>query len=881
MNGMRLASISKRLTLSFILAALVPLLATGWGILQYLSASEQEETFNRIQVLAESLASQVDLFLQQPRASLDLIDLVVHRHLQTDPDQIDQYLSSVVKANPVFETLFLLTPEGLIQHISPYNEDFIGTDMSRQPFFQATSASSANQWSSVFRSPRTGRVTVTLSRNFSHSIVAAHLNLDALSEFAARLSKHMEVTAFIADMNGTIIAHPLNDYVAKKNNVQALGIDPAMLGGPPTMVQRIDGGEALFLSSRLIPTTGWHLCVTQPEHAALAKMHAITTFIFSAVFLAAALAFLLALGSIKTTVRPLKIFSRDAEKLASGEYSLDLPASPYLEIEELRQAFAQMVDAVRQREALLRQKADEFSCYYELGLIGMAEIDASGRWISVNPYLVELLQSCPEKLVGGSWWDLTDASEREKEQHLFAEVVAGRCAGYCVQKRFRLEDRVIEAEVSVAAGHRDKQGAVSFLIAIIQDITEKKRTEAALLEHQQNLERMVEERTRSLQDRNDELAQSREEYAELYENAPDMYCTITIHNLTITQCNQTIVKRLGRTKSDLLGQSVCVLYPPEQAAAARVHFAKIVSTGLIKETEQHLCCADSSLVEAILTVSPTLDAQGQMREIKCCWVDISAQKMIEKRLEHLAQELSRSNEELQQFAYVASHDLQEPLRMIASYTQLLNDRYGDQLDDRAKKFLGYVQEGAGRMQDLIEDLLAYSRVATRASAPEIVAMDHAFSRALANLSEMVAATGATITCDPLPQLRGDLSQLTQLLQNLVGNALKFHGPEPPRIHVGVEQREGQDVFSVVDNGIGIDPQYASKIFTIFQRLHTRAEFPGTGIGLAICKRIVERHNGRIWFESVLGQGTTFFFTLEPEKEQGAVSMALTSSQSAD
>lgn len=877
MSGMRLASISRRLTLSFILAALVPLLAAGWAVLLYLTASEKEETFNKIQALSESLASQVDLFLQQPLASLDQIDLVAQRHLQTDPHQIDQYLSSVVKANPVFETLILITPDGLIQHIYPGDEDFIGTDMSRQPFFQVASASSTNQWSTVFRSPRTGKMTVTLSRNLSHSIVAAHLNLDALSEFTARLSKHLEVTAFIVDTNGTIIAHPKNDYVARKHNVQSLGIDPAMLGGPPVIVRRLDGEEDLFLSSRLIASTGWYLGIIQPKETGLARLHSIKVFLFSALFLAAVLAFLLALGSIKTTVRPLKIFSRDAEKLASGDYSLDLPASPYLEIEELRQAFAQMVDAVRQREALLRHKADEFSCYYELGLIGMAEIDPSGRWISVNPYLVELLQSGPEKLIGRSWWDLADAQERKKEQHLFAEVVAGRSSGYSIQKRFCLEESIVEAEVSVAAGDRDKQGAVSFLIAIIQDITEKKRTEATLLEHQQNLERRVEERTRSLHDRNTELAQSREEYAELYENAPDMYCTVAIHNLTITQCNQTIVNRLGRTKSELLGQSVCVLYPPEQASTARIYFAGIVSSGLVKETEQHLCCAEGSLVEAILTVSPTLDDQGQMREIKCCWVDISAQKRIEKRLAHLAQELSRSNEELQQFAYVASHDLQEPLRMIASYTQLLNESYGDQLDDRAKKFLSYAQEGAGRMQDLIEDLLAYSRVATRGTEPEIVALDRAYSRALANLSEVVTATGATITYDPLPQLRGDLSQLTQLLQNLVGNALKFHGPEPPRIHVGVEQRDGQVVFSVRDNGIGIDPRYASKIFTIFQRLHTRAEFPGTGIGLAICKRIVERHNGRIWFESVPGQSTTFFFTLEPEKEQGSSSMAEASS----
>lgn len=230
-------------------------------------------------------------------------------------------------------------------------------------------------------------------------------------------------------------------------------------------------------------------------------------------------------------------------------------------------------------------------------------------------------------------------------------------------------------------------------------------------------------------------------------------------------------------------------------------------------------------------------------------------------LEESVAELSRSNAELQQFAYVASHDLQEPLRMVASYTQLLAKRYKGKLDADADEFIGYAVEGAMRMQRLIQDLLAYSRIGTKGHDFEPVAVEMIVNRALHNLQTAVEEHHAVATHDPLPTIMADERQLVQLFQNLIGNAIKFHGKEPPRIHVSAQQKAGEWVFSVRDNGIGVDPQYADRIFLLFQRLHNRAEYPGTGIGLAICKKIVERHGGRIWVESRLGQGAAFYFTI--------------------
>ncbi len=246
--------------------------------------------------------------------------------------------------------------------------------------------------------------------------------------------------------------------------------------------------------------------------------------------------------------------------------------------------------------------------------------------------------------------------------------------------------------------------------------------------------------------------------------------------------------------------------------------------------------------------------------------DITQQKMAERALAAHAEELSRSNSELQQFAYVASHDLQEPLRMVASYTQLLARRYQGKLDADADQFIQYAVEGVRRMQELINDLLSYSRVGTLGRALVALPLSQAAEQALRNVRSALDESGARVEIDGLPNVRGDASQLTQLFQNLFANAVKFRGDEAPHIRV-TAQVEGDSVrVTVRDNGIGIAPEYSERVFVIFQRLHTRQEYPGNGIGLAICKKIIERHGGRIWVESQPGEGAAFHFTLSAAQE---------------
>jgi PAS domain S-box-containing protein len=242
--------------------------------------------------------------------------------------------------------------------------------------------------------------------------------------------------------------------------------------------------------------------------------------------------------------------------------------------------------------------------------------------------------------------------------------------------------------------------------------------------------------------------------------------------------------------------------------------------------------------------------------------DIHDRKQAEEALNQKANELARSNEELEQFAYVASHDLQEPLRMMASYAQLLERRYKGRLDESGDKFIGYVVDGATRMQALINDLLTYSRAGKGKLELDRCEIEQVLAKVLeTDLKDSISQSGARITHDPLPVLRANSVKIGQLLQNLIANAIKFARDEPPRIHVSARLEGREWVFSVSDNGIGIDPQYYRRIFVIFQRLHTRQQYPGTGMGLAICKKIVERHQGRIWVESKPGKGSTFHFTI--------------------
>ena len=352
-------------------------------------------------------------------------------------------------------------------------------------------------------------------------------------------------------------------------------------------------------------------------------------------------------------------------------------------------------------------------------------------------------------------------------------------------------------------------------------------------------------------------------YRGLLEAAPDAMVVVN-QGGEIVLLNLQAEKQFGYRRDELIGQQVTNIIPEgfaerliaDDLRSAEDAQAQQIGTGIELTGRRK----DGSDFPIEIMLSPLEDADGIL--VTAAIRNISVRKAAEHHLALKVDELNRSNEELDQFAYMASHDLQEPLRMVASYTQLLSKRYKGKLDADADDFIAFAVDGADRMQRLIQDLLAYSRVGTTGTDLRDTSSEGALRQALVNLQRAIADSGAVVTYDPLPTVLADEIQLVQLFQNLVGNAIKYQGEGVPRVHVSaVSNADRSWTFRVQDNGLGIDSQYFEQIFGMFQRLHKRDEFAGTGIGLAICKKIVERHGGSISVESHPGQGSTFRFAL--------------------
>jgi PAS domain S-box-containing protein len=315
---------------------------------------------------------------------------------------------------------------------------------------------------------------------------------------------------------------------------------------------------------------------------------------------------------------------------------------------------------------------------------------------------------------------------------------------------------------------------------------------------------------------------------------------------------------LGYSRDELHGHLLTNLVHPDdlRLTSAALQRVSKEATGRFESRFRHKDGQYRWLAWMVVTSS-------QDRLLYAAARDITERHLAEEKLHRQTEELERSNRELEQFGYVASHDLQEPLRLVTNYVRLLARRYEGQLDEDADEFIGYTLEGTERMRNLLSDLLAYSQIGTQSQEQVSVDLEETLKQVVDNLHLMIEANSATITHDPLPSVMADAAQMVQLFQNLIGNAIKFRSKEPPRIHVGAKQLEERWLIFVRDNGIGIDPQYTERVFIIFQRLHKPDQYPGTGIGLAIARKIVERHGGRIWVDSEPGKGATFYFTLQP------------------
>jgi PAS domain S-box-containing protein len=359
------------------------------------------------------------------------------------------------------------------------------------------------------------------------------------------------------------------------------------------------------------------------------------------------------------------------------------------------------------------------------------------------------------------------------------------------------------------------------------------------------------------------LRENEERFRLLFQQAAIGIKRLDLAKECLLEVNDRQCEILGYSRDELLGLSLADFTHADDLPLERKQLSRLVSGEIPFFTIEKRCLRkDGGVIWVRVTNSLPSNDHGPATWWISVVEEITERKQADEAFRRITADLTRSNHDLEQFAYVASHDLQEPLRMVAGYLQLLSDRYRGRLDEKADKFIAYAVDGAERMSGLIRDLLAYSRLNTRGEQFQKTSSEEALCFALKNLASAVQETGAAIRHDSLPVVRADRTQLRQLFQNLIGNAVKFHSPDRiAEIQITAKEELHFWHFIVKDNGIGFDEKYLDKMFLIFQRLQGRSKFPGTGIGLAICKRIVERHGGEIWANGRPGEGSAFHFTI--------------------
>jgi PAS domain S-box-containing protein len=437
-----------------------------------------------------------------------------------------------------------------------------------------------------------------------------------------------------------------------------------------------------------------------------------------------------------------------------------------------------------------------------------------------------------DEMVGQSVALLIPPDRQGEELEIIAKILAGDRVEHYETERVRKDGRRLAVSLTASPIH-DEQGQVVGVSTQARDISESQR---ALQQAEQR-----------------------------FHGVPVGIAIIDLGagaSRGLRQVNAEMTRLLGYSAAELADMVPGELTHPDDAEEERVLFEELAtgrrSSFGIEKRNRH---KDGHWVWVWLTVS-LLDEGDPPRAALAHVLDINQRKAAESDLELAQRNLERSNAELDQFAYVASHDLKEPLILLSAYARMLSERHGDDLDEEGRTFLGHVRDEASRMKSMIDDLLDYSRLQTRAEDASHVALDEVLETALRTLAPRIEESGARVDVQgPLPVVRGSPVQFERLFRNLIGNAIKFRGEEPPVVTVGAERVDGSWVISVSDNGIGVDPGKAERIFDVFQRLHSQEQYAGTGMGLAICKRIVERHGGRIWVDPADGGGSVFKFVV--------------------
>lgn len=521
------------------------------------------------------------------------------------------------------------------------------------------------------------------------------------------------------------------------------------------------------------------------------------------------------------------IYDHNGAIYAIGSVATDITSSKKVH-EQLKEKHAQLQKILNGLQRLMATSLDVICL-----------IDGAGKFVQVSETCKNLWGYEAKELVGRAYMDFVVEDDRDKTALTAADIMSGIPAnGF--ENRYRRKDGTIVPVIWTAAWSEEDK----IMYCIAHNGTEKKQTAQQLAQTQARLVKAQ------------QIARLGNWEWDIQHNT--LSCSDEVYHLLGIKPEST------HDVKSILKNAI----HPDDLPAIQQAFKTAVEKGVSLDIEHRLIRADERILYVHTRGEIILDEAQRPIWISGTILDITQRKKLELELKQLnnnlekrAVELRASNAELERFAYVASHDMQEPLRMVSSFLTLLEKRLNDQLDDTAKKYIHFAIDGSERMKRLIQDLLQYSRIGKGDKDKAPVPLHEVVAAVLQMYAPTLEETGANVQMDELPVVIGNKTQLTQLFQNLVGNALKYRSEDTPLIKIGCKEENGEWLFSVSDNGIGIDPKFYAKVFVIFQRLHNKSEFSGTGIGLAICKKIIENHGGRIWVESTPGKGSTFYFTI--------------------
>lgn len=671
------------------------------------------------------------------------------------------------------------------------------------------------------------------------AVLAGRLPIEEIDEIVGRSSgQRSTLDAFLVNKANLFLTQPrfISDPAVLLRGVYTKHVQRC-LQKQDGMLDAIDyRGERVIAVYRWLPDMETCLVVKLDYAEAVAPERRFGATILWFGFLALIVASLVAVWLAGSITRPILALERTAARIGQGHLDVRLPEVADDELGQLTRTFNAMAAALSAERTAMRRRIEQI---YNLTPSMIATANFEGYFVDLNPAWQKVLGYTEEELKAVPFISFVHPDDRPTTIQEASKLAQGGVA-VNFENRYRMANGSYCWLSWTSIGSLEDQ----LIYAVALDITAQREAE-------------------------DRLKASEAELRAIFASMSDVILVLD-RDARYLKIAPTGTDLLYRPAAELAGKRMHDIFPVELAEHVVEKIREALRSAKPVHLEYSLQYKDGHTVWFSAVIS-------RMTDESVVWVarDVSGRKAAEQALERQTEELARSNRELEQFAYVASHDLQEPLRTVTSSVQLLSRRYKGKLDSDADEFITFATDAADRMKRLINDLLIYSRAGTRGKPFAPTDVHFVLAQTRNNLSILVEETGATISFDSLPTVNGDEGQLVQLFQNLIGNGIKFRRKEPPVIHISATPYTESLVgdtgpadfwhFQIRDNGIGIDSKYIDRIFIIFQRLHAAAEYPGTGIGLALCKKIVERHGGRIWVESTPQQGSTFHFTLPAVK----------------